>query len=97
MLTFSINKKTFTINAVCQKKITVIEDSDDEFKTDQPSFHLELENENISVLNDGLQINNEYFSWEYLEWIKQYDDLDEEFDKDSLQQKVELLTLEERK
>ena len=85
------------VDAVCWKKITVIEDSDDEFEPDQPSFHLELENENISALNDGLQINDEYFSWEYLEWIEQYDDLDEEFGKDSLQQKVELLTPEERK
>src|SRR6266487_2124741 len=97
MLMFSIDGKTSTVDAVCWKKITVIEDSDDEFKPDQPSFHLELENENISALNNGLQINNEYFSWEYLEWVEQYNDLDEEFDKDSLQQKVKLLTPEERK
>ena len=57
-----MNGKTFTVDAVCWKKITVIEDLDDEFEPDKPSFHLELENENISALDNGLQINNEHFS-----------------------------------
>ena len=67
MLTFSIDGKTFTVDAVCWKQITVIEDSDNEFESSQPSFHLEFENESISALDDGLKINNEHFSWEYLE------------------------------
>ena len=97
MLTFGTEGKTFEIDAACWKKIMVIEDSDDEFESSQPSFHLELENEKISTLEDGLELNNEHFSWEYLEWVEQYDEFDEEFEKDALRQRVELLTPEERK
>jgi deoxyuridine 5'-triphosphate nucleotidohydrolase len=97
MLTFSISGKTFTADAACWKKITVVEDSDDEFEQEQPSFHVEFENESFMALDDGLQVNNEQFSWDYLEWVEQYDDLDEEFDKESLRQKIELLPPEERR
>src|SRR6266487_5489677 len=97
MFTFSTEGKTFEVDAACWKKIMVIEDSDDEFESSQPSFHLELENEKISTLEDGLELNNEHFSWEYLKWVEQYDEFDEEFEKDALQQRVELLTPEERK
>ena len=96
-LTFNIKEKTFTVEAACWKRITVIEDSDDEFEQEQPNFLLELENESLVATDTGLQINNEQFSWEYLEWVEQYDDLDEEFEKDFLRQKIELLTPEERK
>src|SRR6266487_3756443 len=97
MFTFSTEGKTFEVDAARWKKIMVIEDSDDEFESSQPSFHLELENEKISALEDGLELNNEHFSWEYLEWVEQYDEFDEEFEKDALRQRVELLTPEERK
>ena len=96
-LTFNAKEKTFTVDAACWKKITIIEDSDDEFEQEQQNFHLELEDESFIATNNGLQVNDEQFSWEYLEWVEQYDDLDEEFDKDSLRQKIELLTPEEKK
>src|SRR6266487_4894241 len=58
MLTFGTEGKTFEVDTACWKKIMVIEDSDNEFESSQPSFHLELENEKISALEDGLELNN---------------------------------------
>ena len=98
---FKVNNKEFIEPATCWKKLTIIEDPDDEFEEeendDQWEYQLELEDTSITAQENRIQLNNEFYCWEYLEWAQIADNPDDDKEKECLQQGLELLTPEEKK
>src|SRR5581483_1952180 len=85
-LIFQRSAKIYTQPACCWKKLPLIvtEDSEDEYEEElQPYYQLDLQDTEIIANEEILQIDNEQYSWEYLEWIQQGNDCpDEWYDND---------------
>jgi dUTP pyrophosphatase len=95
---FQHNNKTYIEPATCWKKMTVIEDPDDEFEEDEEAeYHLDLGDATIEAQSEGIKLNDDLYYWEYLEWAQLHDNPENEKEKEYLQQELELLTPEEKK
>ena len=98
-LNFNKNGQMYEEPSACWKKINVIPDSDDEFEEDeepsQPYYELDLEENQLVATNEHLAINQEEYSWEYIEWIQKYDEEEADSTLECLRQQIELLTPEE--
>jgi len=69
-LTFQKNNQRYIQPACCWKKLPLIitEDSEDEYEEElQPYYQLNLQDTEIIANEEILQIDDEQYSWEYLE------------------------------
>jgi len=100
-LSFQVNGQTFKEPATCWKKLIVVEDSEDEFEEeDQPQYQLQLEDTQLTTTQEGLKIDEDEYSWDYINWLQLYGEEDEEVDQEHFQQiqpVLELLTPDEAK
>src|SRR6185369_3232160 len=76
-LRFKSKNQEYKQPASCWKKlqITVIEDSDDEFEEELLAYYqLEAQQTMFTANDDGLTMNDQSYSWDYIEWVQQYND-----------------------
>ena len=74
-VTLQKNGMLITEDASCQRTFPfqVIEDSDEEYEEEQqPYYQVSLQDLELLAKEDSLKINQNEYSWEYLEWISQY-------------------------